>query len=142
MAVNESTGLRTAKLSAGFVPTFPAGSVFDFYSGARPANGDTAPSGTLLASATLPATPWGTPASGSVAKNGTWTATGVAGAGAGTNIGWARLRTSGDAGGASTTLARLDFTVTATGGGGDFTIDNVNIANGQSMTINTLTVSG
>lgn len=69
-----------------FVADFPAGSVVDYYTGSAPA-ATAAATGTLLASITLPASPW-TTAAGQVTKNGTWS---VAAAAVGTP-GYFRLR--------------------------------------------------
>jgi hypothetical protein len=106
---------------------FPAGSVLELRTGG-PLGAEAAASGTLLVSITLPATPWNAAASGSKSKNGTWSGAGVA---AGT-IGHYRLRNAGD-------TRREEGTVTATGGGGDATVDNVSVAVDQVVTINTFT---
>lgn len=103
---------------------FPAGSVLELRSGAPP-GAESAASGTLLVSITLPATPWGAAAAGSKAKNGVWSDVGVA---AGV-IGYYRLRNAAD-------TRREEGTVTATGGGGDATVDNTNVAVAQVVTVN------
>lgn len=96
-----------------------------FRSGALPANCAAADSGTLLAELTLPSD-WLTAASaGAVAKNGTWSGTGSAAGSAG----HFRIK---DSTGATT---HLQGDVTATGGGGAMTIDNVSIASGQTVTV-------
>lgn len=106
---------------------FPAGSVLEIRTGAPP-GAENAATGTLLASITLPATPWAAAASGSKAKNGTWSTTGAAAGVAG----HFRLRNAAD-------TRREEGTVTGTGGGGDVTVDNVNIAVGQAVIVNTYT---
>lgn len=136
MAINESTGTRTAKLSGGVVPALPAGSILEIRSGARPTSANDAPTGTVLVTITLPATPWGAVAEGTVSKNGTWSASATA---AGT-AGWARLRTSTDGGLASTTAVRLDYVVAQ--GSGDLSLDNVSIASGQTVTLTTFSING
>jgi hypothetical protein len=71
-------------------------------------------------------------ASGSKAKSGTWEdltadATGTA----------AHFRVY-DSGG---TVCGIQGTVTATGGGGDMTLDNTSIASGQQVTVTTFTLT-
>jgi hypothetical protein len=106
-----------------------------FYSGSVPADCATAPSGTLLAELTLPSD-WMAAASGGVkAKAGTWSGTGGAGAGAGTNAGYFRIYDSAGS------VCHKQGTVTATGGGGDMTLDNINIANGQSVSVSTFSIT-
>jgi hypothetical protein len=132
MAVRISTGLRNYMLDSGVNTAFDGGAFLDIYTGAQPANADTAPSGTLLASVSLPADPFAAAAAGAVALQGTWV---DASADASGTAGWARIRTNADAGGASTTLRRLDGSVTASGGGGDFQLSTVSITSGQQVSI-------
>ena len=117
---------------------FPAGSILELYSGSQPAI-TAAPTGTLLATITLPATPWGTPAARAVAKNGTWQVNAVA---TGT-IGWYRLKDASgtDADAADNTHQRIQGSVTITGSGGDMTVDNTSVASGQQVTVTGFTVS-
>lgn len=105
------------------------------YSGAAPANCAAAATGTLILDMALPSD-WMTAASGGQKdRNGTWTGTGAAGAGTGTNAGYFRITDSAG------TTTHMQGTVTITGGGGDMTLDNTNIASGQVVTINTFTVT-
>lgn len=107
---------------------FPAGSILELRSGAAP-GADAAASGTLLVSITLPATPWSAAVDGaSKAKNGVWSDVGVAAG----NIGHFRLKNA-----AGTKIE--EGSVTATGGGGDMTVDNVSVAIGQAVTVNSYT---
>jgi hypothetical protein len=81
---------------------------------------------------TLPSDWLAAAASGSKAKSGSWQdssadATGTAG----------HFRIYDSTG----TTCHLQGTVTATGGGGDLTLDNISIASGQSITINTFSIS-
>lgn len=109
--------------------TVGAAPVLELRSGAAPANCAAADSGTLLSSITLPSD-WMTAASnGSIAKLGTWAGTGDAGAGGGSVIGHYRLKDAG------LTECHEQGTVTITGGGGDLTVDNTNIAVGQAVSI-------
>lgn len=123
---------------AAVIAQFPAGSLLEFYSGAAPAI-TAAPTGTLLWSLALPASPWGAVSGRSVSKNGTWSANASA---AGT-IGWYRLRDAAatDPNAADNTHRRIQGSVTATGGGGDMTVDNTNVASGQTVTVTNYTIS-
>lgn len=101
-------------------------------SGAAPATCATANSGTLLAEATLPADFMAAAAAGSKAKSGTWSdasanATGTAG----------HFRIFDSTG----TTCHMQGTVTATGGGGDLTLDSVSITSGGTVTISTFTLT-
>lgn len=100
-------------------------------SGAAPANCAAADSGTLLAEITLPSDWMGAAGSGSKAKAGTWSTTG---AGAGVA---AHFRIKDSAG----TTCHVQGAITLTGGGGDMTLDNTNIAVGQTVTVNTFAIS-
>jgi hypothetical protein len=102
---------------------FPAGSLLKLRTGA-PAGAENAAGGTLLGTITTPASPWAAASAGSKAKSGTWSSSGVAGGTAG-NF---RLENA-----ANTKLE--EGTVTASGGGGDLTLDNVVIANGQAFSM-------
>jgi|ERR1043166_3998751 hypothetical protein len=108
-----------------FDTDFPAGSLLEIRSGA-PAGAENAAGGTLLVSITLPASPWAAAALGVKAKNGTWSGNGAA-AGDAAHY---RLKNVGD-------TQRIEGTVTITGGGGDLTLDNTNIAIGQDVTVST-----
>jgi hypothetical protein len=128
MSVDYNNALAKAILDR-YDTEFPAGSFHRIYTGAPP-GADNAASGTLLAEVTLPASPWSAATNGTPStktKNGTWSTTGV---GAG-NAGYYRLVNA-----AGTKLE--EGTVTATGGG-DVTVDNVSIAVGQPVVVNTFT---
>ena len=103
-------------------------------SGAKPATTATADSGTLLATLTLPADFLAAAAARSKAKSGTWTGTGAAAAGAGTAAGHFRIKQGA--------TCHIQGSITATGGGGDMTVDNVSIAQNQAFTVNTFTLNG
>lgn len=112
---------------------FPAGSLLEIRTGA-PAGADLAAGGVLLCTITLPAAPWAAAGGiGSKAKGAAaWSDVGTAAAGAGTNAGHFRLKNA-----AGTKLE--EGTITATGGGGDATIDNVSIATGQVVNVTSFT---
>lgn len=139
MAVNYSTAVRIAMLDV-IESTIGGNARIRFYSGTKPTACSDASTGTLLATMALTGAggDWMSAASaaGNVvtkAKNGasTWTTTGVAAG----NIGYYRIYD------ASETVCHEQGTVTATGGGGDITVDNVTIAIGQALTITGKTIT-
>lgn len=129
MAVNVNDNLANDIL-AGINTTFDSGTL-EFRSGSRPATADTAASGTVLASITLPADSFATPSSRTMVKAGTWEDTSADAAG---TIGYARMKNAAD-------TRRIDFTVTATGGGGDITVDNTVLAAGQDFLVTAASLS-
>ncbi len=98
-------------------------------SGSPPANCAAADSGTLLCELTLPADFLIASSSGQVTKNGTWSGTASA---AGT-AGHFRLKDS--------TGATCHQQGTCGQGSGDMSLDNTNIANGQTVTVNTYSIT-
>lgn len=131
MAIQLSASVRNARLDA-IESTIGASAVLKIRSGAAPADVATADSGTVLATLTLPSDWMEAASAGTKAKSGTWQdasadATGTA----------AHFRIYASDG----TTAHLQGTVTATGGGGDLTLDNVSIASGQSVTITSFTLN-
>ncbi len=141
MALRLSTGFRNSKqdgaFNSGSGTNFDSG-VLELRTGTQPTSADDAPVGTIIASMTLPADAFAAAASGAVAKSGTWQDASADNAGTPT---WFRLKTSTDGGGSSTTDRRIDGSVTATGGGGDLTLDNTTISAAQQVTINTFTLT-
>jgi hypothetical protein len=129
----EKIGVATQNRQADSLgSTFYGGGNLKIYSGSQPSTADTSPTGTLLVTITLPATPFAAASSGVIAKSGTWS--GVAGAGSPTNAGWFRIQTSGN-------THPLDGAITATGGGGELELDNIAITSGQTVTINSFTIT-
>ena len=122
-------------LDTGYDAVFN-GATLEIRSGTAPGPG-LAPTGTLLCAITLPADAFASTVTRTKAKAGTWSGTGAAAGSAGHY----RLKATGDTAAATQTEARQEGTVTATGGGGDLTLDNVSIAVGQVVTVNTFTVS-
>lgn len=131
MALQYSAAVRNAQLDA-FETAIGISAVLKIRSGAAPADVATADSGTVLATLTLPSDWMAAAAAGAKAKSGTWQdasadATGTA----------AHFRIYASDG----TTAHAQGTVTATGGGGDMTLDNVSIAIAQSITISSFTLT-
>jgi len=123
MAIQHSTATRN-RFRDAYVAAFPASASLVIRTG-TPAGVGGAAGGSVLATITLPATPL-TSGTGAVTLNGSWT---VSASGTGT-AGHYRLTNGTDI---------EEGTVTATGGGGDLTLDNVSIASGQTVTISTWT---
>lgn len=133
MALSHSDALANAILDAGFNAQFDSG-ILEIRSGTRPANANTAPTGTVLASVALPAALF--PAAAT--RKLTAAAISAVTASASGTATWFRMKLSGDLGTTNTTDKRLDGDVTATGGGGDLQLDSTTItANGQ-VTISSL----
>lgn len=131
MAVQFSTTVRNAMLDV-IESTISTSAVLKIRTGAAPANVGTADSGTVLATLNLPSDWMAAASGGTKALSGTWQdasadATGTA----------AHFRIYASDG----TTAHIQGTVTATGGGGDLTLDNTSIASGQSVTITSFTLT-
>ena len=123
--------------------------ILKIYSGSQPTNADTAASGTLLVSVTLSSgahvagafgngLEFGAAASGAISKasGATWSGAAVA---SGT-AGWFRLYANAtDAGGASTSLPRIDGSVGTSGA--DLNMSSTTITSGQTYTIDTFTIT-
>lgn len=127
------TALRNAwadlyESNIGTTPTL------ELRSGAPPANCAAADTGTLLATGTLPSNWLGDASGGAKVIVGTFSLTGQSGAGSGTNVGHFRLKTSGG-------TVKHQGTVTVTGGGGDMTLNNISVANGQAITVSGWTIT-
>lgn len=130
MALQESIAVRNARLDA-IETTIGTSARLRLYTGSPPADCATAASGSLLATLVLPSDWMSAASSGSKALLGSWTGTGSAAGSAG----YFRILDS------SVTNTGLQGTVTATGGGGDLQLDNIVIANGQAITISSLTIT-
>ena len=102
--------------------------------GTKPADCAAAETGALLAEITCPSDWMGAAAAGSKALAGSWT---VAASGTGT-AGYYRIMDS------TGTTCHEQGSITASGGGGDMTVDNTSIASGQTVTVTakTLTAGG
>ena len=135
MALTFSTGLRNAILDSGLGTQFDSG-VLEIRSGTRPTGANDAPTGTVLASISLPADAFAAAASGSIAKSGTWQDTSADASGTAT---WFRFRTTGDGGGVSTTDKRFDGDIATSGS--DLNIDNTSINSGQTVTVTSYSVA-
>jgi len=104
-------------------------------SGALPANTAAADAGNLLVEIALPSDWLETAATGVKTIKGTWTGTGAAAAAGGTNAGHFRIKNTAG------TTTHVQGTITITGAGGDMELDNPNIAQNQSVTVTTFTLT-
>lgn len=129
MAVQLSVSVRNGMLDA-IETAVGVSAVLKIRSGAQPATCATADSGTVLASCTLPSDWLAAASSGSKAKSGTWEDTSADTTG--TAAHWRLYASDG-------TTCHAQGTVTATGGGGDLTVDNVSFAAAQAFTITSWT---
>jgi hypothetical protein len=136
VAITYTDNFANEVLDTGFDAIFNSGKL-RIYSGSKPATANLASTGTLLWEEDLPADAFSAAAARAKAKAGTWQANGAA---AGT-AGWFRLCKASDTNAVTQAESRVDGTVTATGSGGDMTLDNTSIAVGQSVTVNTFSVS-
>ena len=110
----------------------------NLYANTQPANCSVTVTDTLLAQMTLPVD-WMTDAANSgniVTKtlSGSWTTTGLPAALTGTNAGYYRIVDGG-----ASANCHEQGSITVTGGGGDLTLDNISIANNQTVNITTKT---
>lgn len=131
MAFQFSTTARNAALDA-IETAIGTSAVLKIRTGTVPADCGTSDAGTVLATLNLPSDWLAAASGGSKSKSGTWEdasadATGTA----------AHFRIYASDG----TTVHMQGTITATGGGGDMTLDNTSIASGQQVTITSFTLS-
>lgn len=131
MTYQFSTAVRNAELDA-IESTIGTSPVLRIRTGAAPANCAGADTGTVLATMTLPSDWLAAASGGSKSLLGTWQdasadATGTA----------AHFRIYDSTG----TTCHIQGTVTASGGGGDLTLDNTSIAAGQLVSITSFTLT-
>jgi hypothetical protein len=105
--------------------------IYDLTAGA-PANCAAAITGTVLATINLPSDWMAAASGGSKAMSGTWQD--ASADATGTADFWRLFANDG-------TTCHAQGTVTATGGGGDMTVDNTSIAAAQSVTVTSFTIS-
>lgn len=132
MALKYSIAVINAQLDA-LESTIGTGAVLKIRTGSPPADVATADSGTVLATLTLPSDWMAAASSGSKAKSGTWQDTSADDTGTAGH--WRIYASDG-------TTAHMQGTITATGGGGDMTVDNTSIASGQQITVTAFSITG
>lgn len=131
MTVKFSVAVRNARLDA-LETAIGTSAVLKIRSGAAPANITDADSGIVLATLSLPSDWMANAASGSKAKSGTWQDTSADNTGTAEHF---RLYASDG------TTQHMQGSITATGGGGDMTVDNTSFATGQSFTVTAFTLT-
>jgi hypothetical protein len=131
MALQFSVGVRNARLDA-IESTVGTTAVLKIRTGAAPATVATADSGTVLATLTLPSDWMAAASSGTKAKSGTWEDTSADATGTAAHF---RIYASDG------TTAHIQGTITATGGGGDMTVQNTSFASGQPFSVTTFTIT-
>ena len=131
MTLQLAVSTRNARLDAIETDT-GASAIMRLRSGAQPASCAAADAGTLLAELPLPSDWMAAASGGSKAKSGTWQDPAADAAG---TIGHFRVYKNDG------TTCTMQGSVTATGGGGDLTVDNTNVAVGQVVTITGFTLT-
>ena len=131
MAIQLGVTVRNARLDV-IETTVGTSAIFRMRSGAVPANCAAADSGTVLATVNLPSDWMSAASSGSKTLLGTWQDTSADATG---TVGHFRIYDSTGA------TCHIQGTVTATGGGGDMTVDNTSFATGQQFTITTFSLT-
>lgn len=124
MTVQWSTAVRNARLDA-WETAMGTAVKLQIYTGAQPANCAAAATGTKLVEWTL-ASDWAAAASAGAKSMNLPSAVNAVAAG---TAGYYRIVDSAG------TTCHEQGSVTATGGGGDLTVDNTSIANGQSVNL-------
>ena len=131
MAVQLSVAVRNARLDA-IETAIGTLAVLKIRTGAQPATVATADSGTVLATLNLPSDYLAAASGGTKAKSGTWEDLSADAAGTAAHF---RIYASDG------TTAHFQGSVTATGGGGDMTVDNVVFAAAQAFTVTAFTLT-
>lgn len=125
MTVQLSVAVRNARLDA-IETTVGVSAILKIRTGAQPANCATADSGSVLATLNLPSDYMAAASSGSKAKSGTWEDTSADATG--TAAHWRLYASDG-------TTCHAQGSITATGGGGDMTVDSTSFTSGQAFTV-------
>jgi hypothetical protein len=135
MAIQLDETTRNAMLDA-IESTNGTSCSLQILSGTVPAHCSTSDGGTVLATISLPSDWMAGASSGAKAKAGTWQDSSADDTG---TAGHFRLYNSQVT--LDETTCFLQGTVTATGGGGDMTVDNTSFAAGQTFTVNTFALT-
>lgn len=129
MALQFSTTVRNARLDA-IETTIGTSPTLEIRSGTVPANCAASDTGDVLATLTLPSDWLGAASGGVKSLAGTWEDTSADLSG---TAGHFRIKVSG--------TTHMQGTVTATGGGGDMTLNNTSISAGQQVTITSFSLT-
>jgi hypothetical protein len=131
MALQLSVSARNAQLDALETATGTS-AILKIRTGAQPATCATADSGTVLATLNLPSDWLAAAGSGSKAKTGTWSDTSADATGTAAHF---RIYASDGS------TCHFQGSVTATGGGGDMTLDTTSIVAAGTVTITAFTLT-
>lgn len=131
MTIQFSTAVRNARLDA-IETTISTSAIMEIRTGSMPANAAAARTGTVVATLSLPSDWLANASSGAKAKSGTWQDTSADAAG---TAGYFTVYASDG------TTVGIQGTVTATGGGGDMTVDNAVFAAAQAFTVTGFTIT-
>ena len=131
MTVQYSVRVRNARLDV-VESTIGTSAILKIRTGPAPANCAASDSGTVLATLNLPSDWMAAASGGSKDKSGTWEDLSADAAGTAAHF---RIYDSGGS------TCDMQGTVTATGGGGDMTVDNTSFAVGQAVTVTGFTLT-
>lgn len=131
MTLQLSTAVRNALLDA-IETAISTSAILKIRTGSVPANCAAADSGSVLATVNLPSDWMAAASGGSKAKSGTWEDTSADASGTAAHF---RLYASDG------TTCHAQGTVTATGGGGDMTVDNTSFAAAQDFIVTGFTLT-
>jgi hypothetical protein len=131
MSMNLSMAVRNNMLDA-IESAIGTAAILAMCSGSKPSACASAETGTRLVTMNLPSDYLANAASASKAKSGTWQDSSADASG---TIGYFRIYDS------TGTTCHLQGSITATGGGGDMTVDNTNVAAGQVVTVTAFTLN-
>ena len=131
MAFQFSTASRNGGLDA-IETAAGASAIMRLRSGAIPANCAAADTGTVIATVNLPADWMAAASNGSKVASGSWQDSSADAAG---TLGHFRVYDSAG------TVCHIQGNITATGGGGDMTADNINVSAGQAIAVSGFTIS-
>lgn len=131
MSIQLSVAVRNARLDV-IETTTGTSAILRIRTGAQPANCAATRSGTVVATVNLPSDWMAAASGGAKAMSGTWSDTSADAAG--TAAHFEIMDTAG-------TTCHLQGSVTATGGGGDMTLDNVVFAAGQSFSVTSFSLT-
>jgi hypothetical protein len=131
MTLQYSVAVRNAKLDA-VETAIGVSAILKIRTGAQPATCATADAGIVLATLNLPSDWMAAASGGSKAMLGTWQD--ASADATGTAAHWRLYASDG-------TTCHAQGTITATGGGGDMTVDNTSFAAGQQFTVTGFTLT-
>ena len=135
MTIQLDVATRNARLDT-FESTNGTSCALEMRTGAQPATCATAGSGTILATINLPSDWMAAASGGSKAKSGTWQDASADNTGTAAHFRLYNSQATKD-----NTTCFMQGSVTATGGGGDMTVDNTSFASGQQFTVTSFTLT-